>query len=237
MEQPKELAPRTDEQSASDKDLLRERRKQSAGPIRAMNTELFREDFAADWSQAVGAGLGQQLQGLLGCRNKGRLARCKERVDRLLLAVANVWGMSLCARRGGVGRWGRRRARSRGSAQNRGGTAEGARTRAWSKRSPKSRPVFVRRTITRSVYCCQDELAHRLIYRTKLAAQTIRCTALKGLIRQFRQIWIKTLSFFESWKAFLRTPLRWQRFCWAFPFSSLSQESTVNSAQSSANSC
>lgn len=48
MEQPKELAPRTDEQSASDKDLLRERRKQSAGPIRAMNTELFREDFAAD---------------------------------------------------------------------------------------------------------------------------------------------------------------------------------------------
>lgn len=47
-EQPKELAPRTDEQSASDKDLLRERRKQSAGPIRAVNTELFREDFAAD---------------------------------------------------------------------------------------------------------------------------------------------------------------------------------------------
>lgn len=48
IEQPKELAPLTDEQSASDKDLLRERRKQSAGPIRAVNTELFREDFAAD---------------------------------------------------------------------------------------------------------------------------------------------------------------------------------------------
>lgn len=48
IEQPKELAPLTDEQSASDKDLLQERRKQSTGLIRAVNTELFREDFAAD---------------------------------------------------------------------------------------------------------------------------------------------------------------------------------------------
>lgn len=61
-------------------------------------------------------------------------------------------------------------------------------TQAWAKRFPKIRPVFVRRTITRSVYCCQDELAHRLIYRTNPVAQTIRCTALKGLIRRFWQI-------------------------------------------------
>lgn len=39
IEQPKELAPLTDEQGARDKDLLQERRKQSAGPIRAVNTE------------------------------------------------------------------------------------------------------------------------------------------------------------------------------------------------------
>lgn len=70
-----------------------------------------------------------------------------------------------------------------------GGLAgEGAGTQAWSKHFPKIRPVFVRRTITRSVYCCQDELAHRLIYRTNPVAQTIRCMALKGLIRRFRQI-------------------------------------------------
>lgn len=76
------------------------------------------------------------------------------------------------------------------SEKGRGGglTGEGAGTQAWSKHFPKIRPVFVRRTITRSVYCCQDELAHRLIYRTNPVAQTIRCTALKGLIRQFRQI-------------------------------------------------
>lgn len=70
-----------------------------------------------------------------------------------------------------------------------GGLAgEGAGAQAWSKHFPKIRPVFVRRTITRSVYCCQDELAHRLIYRTNPVAQTIRCMALKGLIRRFRQI-------------------------------------------------
>lgn len=44
----------------------------------------------------------------------------------------------------------------------------------------KIRPVFVRRTIARSVYCCQDELAHRLIYSTNPVAQTRRCMALKG---------------------------------------------------------
>lgn len=131
--------------------------------------------------------------------------------------------------------------------RKRGGVAgEWAGTQAWSKRFPKIRPVFVRRTITRSVYCCQDELAHRLIYRTNPVAQTIRCMALKGLIRRFRQIWIKTLSFFESWKAFLRTPVRWLRFCWAFSFSSEkgylvhfpnSQGSALNSALSFKNSC
>lgn len=71
----------------------------------------------------------------------------------------------------------------------RGGlVGEGAGTQARSKHFPKIRPVFVRRTITRSVYCCQDELAHRLIYGTNPVAQTIRCMALKGLIRRFRQI-------------------------------------------------
>lgn len=83
---------------------------------------------------------------------------------------------------------GKKRARSTGSTRKRGGAGEGAGTQAWSKHFPKIRPVFVRRTITRSVYCCQDELAHRLIYRTNPVAQTIRCMALKGLIRQFRQI-------------------------------------------------
>lgn len=92
---------------------------------------------------------------------------------------------------GWVGWWRRKRARSTGSTQKKGRgelTGEGGGTQAWAKHFSKSRPVFMRRTITRSVYCCQDELAHRLIYRTNPVAQTIRCMVLKGLIRRFRQI-------------------------------------------------